>query len=107
MVEVCPCCGHPVLDIDDVLTALTPLQKRVFKAIKRAGAGGVPGPQLMDIVYADDPTGGPESTNIIAVVAKQMNSRLVRFGLKLVGKRGAGGFYTLKTLEQVEHAANG
>lgn len=100
MVEVCPCCGNPMPD-DSVLGALTPLQKRVFSAIKRAGQAGVPGTQLMGIVYAGDPTGGPDNRNIIAVVAKQMNPRLERFGLKLVGKRGHGGFYVLRTLEQI------
>jgi hypothetical protein len=98
MVRTCKCCGHPLPD-EGVLAALTPLQRRVFTAIQRAGPAGVPASQLMDIVYADDPTGGPVSTNIISVVANQMKPRLIPFGVQLRGKRGAGGYYVLEKLE--------
>lgn len=100
-VDVCHCCGMPIPG-DKVLDALTGLQQRVFTAIKRAGQAGIAGPRLMDVVYADDPSGGPDNPNIISVVATQMNPRLERFGLKLVGKRGPGGGFVLRTLEQVE-----
>lgn len=101
--KTCECCGHPLPD-DSVLGALTPLQRRVFTAIKRAGRAGIPSRELMDIVYANDPTGGPASTNIIAVVARQMKDRLAPFGLTLRGRVGRGGYYTLETLGEANAA---
>lgn len=100
-IRTCACCGHPLPD-DSVLGALTPLQQRVFFAIKRAGSAGIQSTRVMDVVYAEDPNGGPENQNIIAVVAKQMNKRLARFGLVLRGRRGPGGYYTLEKLENTD-----
>jgi hypothetical protein len=86
-VTACECCGHPVV-ADEIERVLTPMQARIFKAVKRAGAAGVSSKDIMGIVYADDPNGGPENTNIIAVVANQANKRLAPLGLKITASRG-------------------
>ena len=104
-IKVCQCCGHP-LPPDNVLQALTPLQQRIFLAIKRAGPGGIGSRDIMDIVYANDPTGGPESTNIVPVVVKHMRDRLAPHGLAIRGRRGPGALYRLEKIEEDADAAH-
>jgi hypothetical protein len=97
----CKCCGHPIVS-DEISAALTPLQRRIFNVVKNAGTAGIRGKDVMDIVYADDINGGPDNTNIIAVVASQANRRLVRFGVKISGRRGPGGGLKLEKLPPAE-----
>ena len=96
-VPVCKCCGHPIVS-DELGVVLTPLQQRIFKIVKRAGVAGIPGPDIMEMVYQNAPNGGPESTNIVAVVCSQMNKRLKQFNLHITGRRGPHGFFVLKPL---------
>lgn len=96
-VPVCKCCGHP-LPPDEIGKALTPLQYRIFNVIKRAGPAGIAARDIMDIVYADDPTGGPEYLNIIPVVVHQMRGRLAKLDLAIRCRRGPGATYKLEKL---------
>ncbi len=96
-VPVCKCCGHPIV-ADEIGVVLTPLQRRIFNIVRNAGTAGIRGKDVMEIVYANVRDGGPDSTNIIAVVASQMNHRLAQFSLKIQGKRGPGGLFTLERL---------
>ncbi len=96
-VPLCKCCGHPIID-DGVGVVLTPLQRRIFNIVRRAGKAGIAGKDVMTEVYAADPGGGPDSTNIIAVVASQMNQRLAQFSIKIQGRRGPGGVFTLERM---------
>lgn len=97
-VTLCKDCGHPIVG-DDLNASLTPLQRRIFDAVKRSGSAGIGSRDIMDIVYADDINGGPDDTNIIAVVIKQMAPRLARFNLKITGSRGPGAVFTLAALD--------
>lgn len=103
-VPVCKCCGHPIV-ADEIGVVLTPLQRRIFNVVRSAGAAGIRGKDVMDIVYANVSDGGPDSTNIIAVVANQMNRRLAQFSLKIQGRRGPGGLFTIERLPRVERVA--
>lgn len=97
MTRTCESCGHPLPD-DSVLSVLSPLQQRIFLAIKRAGRSGIPGTEVMNAVYANVRNGGAVSLNIIAVSVRKINPKLEPFGLFLKGRRGAGGYYTLEKL---------
>lgn len=98
MVEVCKCCGHP-LPPDDLEQRLTPMQGRLYQILRRAGTRGVEGRMLMELLYQDDPSGGPESTNIINVMSKNINKRLEAFGLAVQATaRGPGGRHRLVKL---------
>jgi hypothetical protein len=99
-VPVCKCCGHPILS-DEIGVVLTPLQRRIFNVVKRAGTAGISGGDIMDEVYANVRGGGPDSTNIIAVVANHANKRLSQFNIKIQGKRGVGGRFTLEKIRKV------
>jgi len=96
-VPVCKCCGHPII-ADEIGVVLTPLQRRIFNIVKGAGTAGIRGKDIMDAVYANVRNGGPDSTNIIAVVANQANRRLAQFSLKIQGRRGPGGIFTIEKL---------
>ena len=97
MVKVCECCGHP-LPPYGVRGALTGVQLRIFDAIARAGQAGIPVRRIMEVVYADDVNGGPESMNIIAVVRKKMEPRLAAHGLQIKVRRGPGAVWKLEKL---------
>jgi len=99
-VPVCKCCGHPLVS-DEIGVVLTPLQRRIFNVVKRAGTAGISGGDIMDEVYANTRDGGPDSTNIIAVVANHANKRLSQFNIKIQGKRGVGGRFTLEKIGKV------
>jgi hypothetical protein len=94
-VPLCKCCGHPIVS-DKIDVVLTPLQRRIFNIVKNAGAAGIAGKDIMDIVYANVRDGGPSSANMISVVANHANRRLAQFNLKIQGKRGQGGVFTIK-----------
>jgi hypothetical protein len=96
-VPTCRCCGHPILS-DEIGVVLTPLQRRIFNVVKRAGTAGISGGDIMDEVYANVRGGGPDSTNIIAVVANHANKRLSQFNIKIQGKRGVGGRFTIEKI---------
>ena len=96
-VPLCKCCGHPII-ADEIGVVLTPLQRRIFNIVKGAGSAGIRGKDVMEIVYANARDGGPLSTNIIAVVANHANRRLAQFSIKIQGRRGPGGIFTIERL---------
>ena len=97
-VPVCKCCGFPLV-ADELGVVLTPLQNRIFKIVKRAGVAGIQANEIMEMIYQNAPNGGPDSNNIIAVVCGQMNKRLKQFNVKIKGRRGPGGYFSLQKLE--------
>lgn len=99
-VPVCKSCGHPIV-ADEIGVVLTPLQRNIFNIVRRAGSAGIAGKDIMEVVYANVRDGGPDSTNIIAVVANQANRRLAQFNLKIQGKRGPGGLFTIERLPRM------
>jgi hypothetical protein len=97
-VRTCECCGHP-LPNDEVELALPHVKRRIFQAVKRAGRRGASIDMIMDYVYGDDPSGGPESTNVLHVHRGKMQPTLAKFGLKLtVDRPGPGASWTLEKL---------
>lgn len=91
-IVVCSCCGHPTPDAG-ARGALTPMQKRFFDIVLRAGTAGITGPEIMNRLYEDDPEGGAECRNVIPVTAKNIRERIESFGITLVGTRGNGSAY--------------
>lgn len=96
-VDVCKCCGHPIPPYG-VRGALTGLQRRIFDTVARSGQHGVPVSRIMDAVYASDIGGGPDSSNIIAVVRKQMEPTLTRFGYAIKVRRGPGAVWRVEKI---------
>jgi hypothetical protein len=87
---VCPCCGHPLSD-DEVEVVLRPMERKLFRALKRAGDAGRTNAELMSEVYCDDPNGGALDSNIVAVMASAMRKAMHPFGVTIKASRGGPG----------------
>lgn len=92
----CPVCGNPIAGVPvEALehVHLTRMQRKIVAALTSIYPRTVPLAQLADLVWADDPTGGPESaTNNLSVHFAKMNPTLKRFGWRVGAKmRGAKG----------------
>lgn len=85
--QVCETCGHPVVGAE-VETVLMGKQLRLFQIIDRAGAAGISSLNVMGVLYADEPDGGPLDTNIISAHAHAANKKLAPLGLRLSSRRG-------------------
>lgn len=97
MVKVCEACGHP-LPTYEALLDLTRMQQRLFSIIHKAGRAGIGNEAIMQQMYADDPTGGPESGKIIHVMKQKMRPALQKHGMKLVAKTGPGALWRLEPI---------
>jgi hypothetical protein len=95
-IPICASCGHPVFS-DAIAARLCGKQRRLYEVVQAAGARGLTASQIMNEIYADDPNGGPESSNIVSVMVRIVNLHLEHFGLAIRGQRGPGGFYRLAT----------
>jgi hypothetical protein len=96
-VDVCKCCGHPVV-ADEIARELPPVCQRIFLAVKAAGTRGITTRRIAQIVYADDPHGGPESNSISVLISQSINPRLRNHGLVIRARRGPGAVVRLQAL---------
>ena len=97
--RICDCCGHPLPD-DGPESALTPMQRRLFRILKIAGQRGVSGPELVDLLYQEDANGGPDSLSIVSVMRSNMLPRLAPFGLTIKTRIGRYGCFYLAPLQE-------
>jgi hypothetical protein len=82
----CPGCGRPVPrgDLD-----LPHVKRRIFDLVNQRP--GISAERLCELVWADDPSGGPESgRKAIHVHVNQLNRRLASFGIAVRGSLTAG-----------------
>jgi hypothetical protein len=94
-ITICSHCGHPLPD-SGVRGVLTVQQRRLFDIVMRAGQAGITTPEIMSLLYGDDPDGGPDSLHIVSVLALQIRKRIEPFGITIVGRSGNGsGYYIL------------
>jgi hypothetical protein len=96
-VKTCECCGHPLPEQHATL-GLTRTQLRIFQIVEKAGRAGIPRRDLMDVVYANDINGGPESENILNVHRTNMNRRLSPHGLTISVSRGHYSIWKVESL---------
>jgi hypothetical protein len=97
---VCPQCGHPVAP-DEIKGILKGKQKAVYEVIARAGGLGISTQEIMDIVYAGHPDGGP-TWNTLSATARIINKKIECFGLMIRSERGWGAScYRLLPIEEV------
>jgi hypothetical protein len=79
----CPCCGQPISAMRFGVM-LRPLQVRFIDAIVRAGADGLTGRDLKDVIW-----GAAETSHaIVAVYAHQINDMLMSTDVRIVCGRG-------------------
>jgi hypothetical protein len=85
-ITCCPGCGRPVPrgDLD-----LPHVKRRIFDLVNQRP--GISAERLCELVWADDPSGGPESgRKAIHVHVNQLNRRLASFGIAVRGSLTAG-----------------
>ena len=93
MDKVCQCCGQTLPPEPLALKGLKLNGNRleIYKRVLKAGRHGVTSLSLFEMLYGDDPDGGPLSTrNIISVYVCQLNHRLVPLGQKIVSEGRVG-----------------
>ena len=96
-IESCPHCGHPIPDAG-VYGVLSPKRRRMVELLATAGSRGLSSYEIMDLLYQDDPNGGAEHRSTISVMRAHINPLIEPFGLRIVGRLGAGGNYRLEAL---------
>ena len=85
--QTCPCCDGTGEIPEDF--RLTRQQQMIFDAVKARPRSSL---ELADIVYADDPDGGPENADrVVWVQVWQMNKKFAKYGFRLRGGGGRGG----------------
>jgi hypothetical protein len=91
-ITCCPGCGRP-LPRDNL--GLPHIKRRIYELVSRHP--GISAEHLCELVWADDPSGGPESgRKAIHVHVNQLNRRLAVFGIAVRGSLTAG--YQLRVL---------
>ena len=80
----CPTCGHPVAQPDAY--GLSPVERRIFRIIHRAGQAGVSRDSILERAYGRD--GGPETLNVISVHVAGINRKLAAHALRVASSRG-------------------
>lgn len=93
-IEACPHCGHPMVP-DEIGRSLPRISRRVYETVRDAGAAGISSREIAARVYADDATGGPTTNSPMVLICRQINPRIARYGLRIVGRRGPGALHRL------------
>lgn len=105
MTALCPMCraSVPVPDLDDLLDlpGMTDHAAAVLTAVWEAQGKAVTSNMLFDAMYADDPDGGPSTTQCYADLrraVKALNDALAGLGVLLarLPPRGSNGRWCLK-----------
>lgn len=89
--KCCPTCGQtlpPASELNGVVLSKT--RKRIYELVRRAGKYGIISDDLFDLVYQDDPNGGPENgKHVVSQHIYYMNRQLAPIGKKITaGGRG-------------------
>lgn len=98
--KVCGCCGHPLPDED--LPHMSPSQKNIFVAVRKAGKRGLTTKQLLNVVY-DGARYPLTAENSLHVMKRLLNKKLELVGLRIqTHTRGiTGGVYRLEKIDVV------
>lgn len=92
----CPHCGRPMVPaagpFDD-----HPVKRRIYDCLRRH-PHGVSRDGIIEYVWANDPSGGPESYNTVAVHVCAMRKALKSAGLTIKSRGGPGALYRLVSL---------
>lgn len=108
---VCPCCNRP-MDVDhvpiEVLTEgrLEPQMRKIVTALAKAYPRSVSVPAIFDVLYGDDPNGGPDDPrSVVAVRICKLRTQIEKYGWTVPTNKGGPGSYGRYRLAPVEKAA--
>jgi hypothetical protein len=90
--QTCPTCHRPLAP---ELAVNGPVRQRLVDIVANR-PDGITRAELIDIIYAADPNGGPETPNTISVLVHLANHQLTKQGYRIEAAwRGRGGRYRL------------
>ena len=92
---ICPCCGQPILPEG---LSLPPIKRRILDAVQRRPC--ISAEELRGVVWASDPSGGPEDRKVLHVHVFQLNQRLAPYGVMVRAPKGAGAGYRVRLLSR-------
>lgn len=73
----CPQCGQTLPDKNGLVLGLTFGERAILAIVNAAGQHGISTTDLFDRLYADDPSGGPDSwLNVVHVRIHVLNKKL-------------------------------
>ena len=78
--HLCPTCQRPY---PPRLVVRGPVRQRIVDLIANR-PDGITRDEILDVVYADDPDGGPANANTISVLIKHANSELAAQGFRIL-----------------------
>jgi len=88
--NTCSQCGQ-VIPPSGLLHELPPTKRKIFELVQRHP--DISAERLRDLVWADDPNGGPECRHTIFVHVSQLNDLLASHGICV---RSEGGGYRIR-----------
>ncbi len=90
--STCPCCGQsleggaPAKALEFV--PLSPRKRRVIEVLAKAHPRRIPIHDLSDLVYSDDPNGGPDDAPaVLRTTICHINRTLAAYGWRISGSR--------------------
>lgn len=106
---ICPCCSQATGKVDPVwlgpyIRDLTPQQQIIYDILARSFGRRVSSDLIREVVYSDDPDGGPDDArNVVVVQIYQLRLRLRQHGLTV--SMNKFGWYQLRWIEEEKVAA--
>jgi hypothetical protein len=95
--RICPACRRP---FPPKLIVHGPVRQRIVDIIANR-PDGITRSEIIDLVYADDSSGGPDNSNTISVLIKRANAELAVQGFRIEPAwLGRGARYRLIQLQQ-------
>jgi hypothetical protein len=92
--KICPECRRP---FPPALPVRGPVRQRIVNLIA-SRPDGITRHELIALVYASDPNGGPSTENVISVLVKRANEDLAGQGYRITSNGGPGSRYQLQRL---------
>lgn len=84
--KICPECGQTIREYPADKYILTPLQRKVYERIKKAGNNGIDSDDLFYYIYRNDSDGGPVSgKTVLYVMINKINRELAYHGNQEIG----------------------
>lgn len=94
-IDLCPQCGHPIAS-DGIAGIMRGKQRKIFELVRDAGTLGISRDAIAAVLYEGAANGGPMGNVISAQISGHINPKIGGFGLRIIGRLGPGGRYTLR-----------
>jgi hypothetical protein len=95
----CSACGQALPLPFDIGIELSPRRRELLEIVYRAGRYGIATERVIELLYGNDPNGGPENARkTVHIRVCQLNKLLAPRGWRIYGRGAHNGFYILEKL---------